>query len=292
MLEQSLAQARGDWMVASAELTRALRLDPTALIEPLEPPHLQVTLISPQENLDELVPLGLTSRPELASQQALVQAALARLKQEKMRPLVPSVVLLGDAVPAAPAGYLSTGVFGSGLNGSSSPWTTRNDISVQLLWGVNNLGFGNRGLIRERQAEQEQTLIELFRTQDKVAAEIATAYGQLDAAARRVVEAETGVKQAQLSYAGNLRGLSQTTRFGDVLVLVNRPQEVVAALQQLATSYDNYFVSVNDYNRAQFRLYRALGYPARILARDRPIGPLQPIDTGRPVPLPPVCPHG
>ena len=288
MLEQSLARARGDWGTASAELTRTLRLDPTALVFPFEPPHLQITLISPQEYLDELIPIGLTSRPELASQQALVQAALARLKLEKARPLVPSIVLLGDAVPAAPAGYLSTGVYGSGLNGSSSPWTTRNDISVQVLWGLNNLGFGNRGLIRERQAEQEQTVIELFRTQDNVAAEIADVYAQLQAAARRVVEAEAGVRQAQLSFAGNLRGMSQTTRFGDVLVLVNRPQEVVAALQQLATSYDNYFISVNDYNRAQFRLYHALGYPAGILAWERSPGPIQPVDTSRPVPLPPV----
>ena len=37
-----------------------------------------------------------------------------------------------------------------------------------------------------------------------------------------------------------------------------RPQEAVAALQQLQQSYDNYFRSVNEYNRAQFRLYRAL----------------------------------
>jgi outer membrane protein TolC len=288
MLEQSVASARGDWGVASADLTRALRLDPTALVLPLEPPHLQVTLISPHENLDDLIPIGLSSRPELASQQALVQAALVKLKQEKVRPLVPSVVLLGDAVPAAPGGYLSTGVYGSGSNGSASPWTTRNDMSIQALWGLNNLGFGNRAIIRERQAEQQQSLVELFRTQDTVAAEVAQAYVQLASAADRVVEAENGVKQAQLSYAGNLQGMSQTTRFGDVLVLVNRPQEVVAALQQLATSYDNYFISVNDFNRAQFRLYHAMGYPARILACDRSPGEIQPIDTSRPFRLPPV----
>ena len=82
--------------------------------------------------------------------------------------------------------------------------------------------------------------------------------------------------------------MSQTTRFGDVLMLVNRPQEVVAALQQLATSYDNYFISVNDFNRAQFRLYHAMGYPARILACDRPTGEIQAVDTSRPFRLPPV----
>ena len=36
-----------------------------------------------------------THRPELASDQALIQAALARVKQEKVRPFVPTVSLRG-----------------------------------------------------------------------------------------------------------------------------------------------------------------------------------------------------
>jgi len=74
------------------------------------------------------------------------------------------------------------------------------------------------------------------------------------------------LRKAEVTFAGNLKGLSETTRFGDVLVLVNRPQEAVAALQQLSRAYDNYFLTVNDYNRAQFRLFRALGYAADALA--------------------------
>ena len=83
-------------------LTRALRLDPTAFVVPVEAPHLQVTLIRPDYNVDELIAVGLTSRPELASQQALVQAALVRMRQERLRPLMPSVLLVGDAVPDGP----------------------------------------------------------------------------------------------------------------------------------------------------------------------------------------------
>ena len=45
-LEQSYAAAQGSWGAASAELTRVLRLDPTAMVLPMEPPHLQVTLIA------------------------------------------------------------------------------------------------------------------------------------------------------------------------------------------------------------------------------------------------------
>ena len=40
------------------------------------------------------MPIGLTNRPELASQQALIQAALVRIRQEKMRPLLPVVMMV------------------------------------------------------------------------------------------------------------------------------------------------------------------------------------------------------
>ena len=73
--------------------------------------------------------------------------------------------------------------------------------------------------------------------------------------------------------------------------LVNRPQEAVAALQQLNRAYDIYFSAVNGYNRAQFQLYRAMGYPARTLICDRPIGELQNVDTSRPPCMAPVCPN-
>ncbi len=229
-LEQSYATAQGNWGAASAELTRVLRLDPTALVVPMEPPHLKVTLIPIERPVDELIPIGLLTRPELASQKALVEAALLRLKQERIRPLLPSVVLYGAPVPTAPGGYLMGGAFFSSNGGQNSPTVGRNDINLQLLWTLKNMGFGNRALIRERRAEQEQQLIEMFRVQDNVAAEIARIHAELEAAATRIPEAEVGVEQAQISFAGNLKGLGQTTRFGDLLTLVNRPQEVVAAL--------------------------------------------------------------
>ena len=287
--EQAEALALEQWRTASADLTRVLRLDPTAAIVPLEPPHLQVTLIAPHELVDNLIPIGLTNRPELASQQALVQATLTRLRQERIRPLVPSLVLGGDAAPAAPGGYLMGGVFGSDVNGQSNPWAGRNDVNVQLVWELRNFGFGNRALVRERQAERDQAVIELYRVEDLVAAEIARAHAQLESATKRVAQAEIGLKEAQTTFAGNLKGMSETTRFGDLLVLVNRPQEVVAALQQLSRGYDNYYLSVNDYNRAQFRLFRALGYPAEILACERSPGPIEPVDTTRPPQMAPVC---
>lgn len=279
--EQAAASALEQWRMASTDLTRELRLLPTAVVDPQEPPSLQVTLIAPHQSVDSLVPIGLTNRPELASQQALVQATLARIRQERLRPLIPSIVLGGDAAPAAPGGFLMGGVFGSEVNGNGNPWAGRNDVNVQLLWELRSLGFGNRALVRERQAEQERAVIESFRIQDRVAAEVAQAYAQVESATTRVSQAEIGLKEGQINFAGNLKGMSQTTRFGDLLTLVNRPQEVVASLQQLSRAYDNYYQSINDYNRAQFRLFRALGYPAEILACQRSSGEIQSIDTSR-----------
>src|SRR5262249_44302589 len=156
---------------------------PAVLVLPLEPAHLRVTLISPQQPVDGLIPIGLVSRPELSSQQALVQATLLRLKQEKLRPLIPSLVLQGNS---APGNHLMGGLFGSPTNQQTNPWVGRADVDVQLLWELRNLGFGNRGLVHERQAQQQQALIELFNAQDRVAAEVAQAHAQLESANVRV----------------------------------------------------------------------------------------------------------
>jgi hypothetical protein len=104
----------------------------------------------------------------------------------------------------------------------------------------------------------------------------------------RVRRAEVGLKSAVESYAGNLRGLSQTVRVGELLQLVNRPQEVVAALQQLQQAYTNYYTTVNDYNRAQFRLFRAMGFPAEELACSNRFGDPIPVNTTRPPQMAPV----
>jgi outer membrane protein TolC len=271
---QLLQSAQERWRVASADLARLLRLNPAVLVEPMEPPHLQVTLVGCDHTLDNLITLGLTSRPELAAQQALVQAALQRLRQERIRPLVPSVLLRGASTN--PAGTLGAGVFGGGLNESISNFSARSDFDVQLLWEWQNLGFGNRARVHERQAEHKGTILELFRTQDRVAAEISQAYAQVQSAANRLADAHAELRDAVASADKNYEGLSQTRRAGELFILVIRPQEVVQSVQALAQAYSDYYGAVADYNRAQFRLYRAVGRPAQLLAQQAPDCPAPP----------------
>ena len=230
------------------------------MVVPLEHDHLQITLIDPARPLDDLMPIALTNRPELASHQALVQAAAARIRREKGRMLLPSILINGFQTPDE---LIQAGIFGLGPNSSLNQWTGRDDVSFQLLWQLEAFGIGNLARIKEQRGEQSQAIIELFKTQDMVAADVTRAQARLQSAAARVVQADRALRTAIITFNGNFEGLQQTTRFGDVLVLVNRPQEVVYALQLLKTAFDEYFTTVAEYNRAQFELFHALGYPAR-----------------------------
>ena len=260
---QAVQAARERWRTSSATLARVLRLDPAALVQPVEPPDLQVTLVPLDRPVDDLIPVALTNRPELAAGQALVAATLQRLKQEKLRPLTPSVLLRGAATN--PGGTLSTGLFGGGRNDDLSDFSARNTLDLQVLWELQNLGLGNRARVRERQAENQVAVLELFRVQDRVAAEVVQAHAQAQAAAARRVDAEEAVKDAVTSADQNLEGLGQTRGGINQLALLIRPQEVVAAVQALAQAYADYYAAVADYDRAQFRLYRAMGQPAQAL---------------------------
>jgi outer membrane protein TolC len=257
---QAVASTRERWQIAGAELTRLLRLDVTARVEPLEPPYLRVELINPATPLDDLIAVGLTSRPELAARQALVQAALALLRQERLGPLMPSVLLRG-ASTSNPG--LGGGVFGGGTNDSLKNFGARSDWDVQLVWELQNLGLGNRARVSERQAEYRAALIDAFRVQDLVAAEVAQAYAQVESARQRVGDADAGLREAADTLEKSLEGLGQTRRAGEFLILVVRPSEAVQALQALAQANSDFYTAVADFNRAQLRLYRALGQPAQ-----------------------------
>ena len=148
--------------------------------------------------------------------------------------------------------------------------------------------MGNVARIKEQRGEQSRSLIELFKVQDAVAADVTRGQARLQAAAVRVVQAERSMREAIITYDGNYEGLGQTKRFENVLEEIYRPQEVVIALDNLRIAYDEYFATVADYNQAQFEMYHALGYPAKEIAVVQPPGDATPVDTSRPGYLPPV----
>ncbi|MHB1557935.1 MAG: TolC family protein [Isosphaeraceae bacterium] len=288
-LEQRAVLARQQWRVNSANLTQLLRLDPRAVVTPLEPDHLQITLIEPGRPLDDLMPIAMTNRPEIASRRATVEAATAAVRREKMRPMLPGIALNGYQSPGGM--LIQAGIFGLGPNSSLSQWTGREDVSIQLVWQLENLGFGNLAMIKRQRGEQSRATVVLFRAQDMVAADVMRAHARLQSAAVRVIQADRAMRTGIINLNGNYEGLGETSRFANVLHTISRPQEAVYSLQLLNRSFDEYFTTVAEYNIAQFDLYHAMGYPAQEIAVRMPVGEVAPIELRRPKFLPSVG-HG
>ncbi len=260
-LRQTQQVALRDWRVASARLAEVLLLDPATLLEPIEPPFLQVTLIPVESPPEQLVPIALNNRPEIASRRDLLAAAHEILRREKKRPFLPTMIITS---PATTTGLLAAGNFSAGGNGAMGSNGSRMDIEVAAVWELQNGGIGNIGRIRQRNAEQHLASIEVTRTVFRVKSEVAQAVARLQTARVRVVETEEGVRQAVESADKNFIGLRETTRpAGELLRLIVRPQEVVQAIQAMYIAYQQYADAVNEYNVAQFELFRALGQPAQ-----------------------------
>ena len=269
----------------SANLSQVLRLDPRAVVVPLEHDHAQITLIDPSATLDELMPIALVNRPEIASRQSLVQAAEFKVRQEKMRPLLPVVMLNGLQSAGM---YIQGGIFGIGANSTLNNYVGRDDVSVQLMWQLENFGFGNLARIKGTRGQESEAFIQLRHAQDMVAAEVTRAQARVQSAAARVVQADRALRTGIITFNGHLEGLGQTRRLENVLVLTYRPQEAVYSLDLLNVAFNEYFTTVAEYNQAQFELFHALGYPAREVALTRIPGEVVPVDTERPRYLPPV----
>jgi outer membrane protein TolC len=260
-LRQSQQLAIRDWRVSSARLAEVLLLEPDTLLVPVEPPFLQVTLISCDQSAKELVPIAVNNRPEISSRRELVAAADALLRREQKRPFLPNLVVTS---PTTTTGLLSAGNLSSGPNGMLNSNGSTLGIDVGAVWQLQNGGIGNIGRIREQRAERDLASIEFTRTVFRVKAEVTQAVARLQTARARVVATAEGLRQAIESADKNFIGLRETSRpAGELLRLIVRPQEVVAAIIALETAYEQYSPAVNDYNTAQFDLYRALGQPAQ-----------------------------
>ncbi len=261
---QAATLARERWRLAGAELTRLLRLPAGLVVEPVEPPTMTIAIAPTNEPLDDLIARALRCRPELAGHQAIVRATLARLKQEKHRPLLPSLAIRSAATN--PSGSLGYAVFGGGANDRIANTGGRFDIDVQLLWEFSALGHGNRARVGERKVEHQIATLDLFRTQDRIALEVTAAHANLAAARERLAEAEPAFQDAVDLVRKSVEGMGQTRRAGEFVALVVRPQEAVAAVQSLAVANADLAAALADFNRAQYRLHRALGRPPESLA--------------------------
>jgi outer membrane protein TolC len=236
--------ASGQLLVASANVIRLLVLDPKIILAPVEPPECIIRLIPDEIPLDDLLNQGLRNRPELISAQDQIEAAAIRRKQARLRPFVPSVFMT----------YAGGGL-GGGANAFFGNFGARGDAEIGLFWELQNLGFTDFAIMRRRAAELEIANLEKYRTQTQVGADVVASFETRQAAARQIEDARETLVEALDSLKLNFLNIRQ----GAELPRATRPIEVLQPIQALAQARLDYLDSVLAYNRAQFRLKRAIG---------------------------------
>ncbi len=242
LLKNETARAEEAALVASARVSQQLSADPSVVIVPQEDNVVPIDLV-PIETLPmgDLVATGLSNRPELSASRSLVCEAVNRLRREENAPWLPSI-LLG----------VSYGGFGAGVGGQITNGGPRLDFDGVAWWEVRNLGFGEHAARENARAQIQQARMREVETLDLVAREIVEAYSQVQARRRLIASAQQGIAAAQKSYDRNLE------RIRNVQGL---PIETLQSIQALDAARREYLRAVVDYNTAQFRLHRALGWP-------------------------------
>ena len=144
---------------------------------------------------------------------------------------------------------------------------------MNLYWEVQNLGFADRAIARERASQQRTATLELMKVQDRVASEVVREEKRRIAASRQLEEAGRALPEAQASLALNLKNIHR----GAGLPGATRPIEVLQPVQALAQARADYLDAVLAYNRAQFRLYRALGRPPMLAVDPAPRHAVMPV---------------
>ena len=275
-LQQQVAVARANWRIASAA-------DPRA---PLEPCRRGRPLGAAAASSDTRFAAG--GRRRIDSHRpdepagAGFRTGHGRGRRGTRPPgKVPSVPALGLRAGAGPGGYFNGGVFGGGPDGGPHVYDGRFDAELGAVWTLQNLAratgpWSASALPRSRSPRSTSPP-----SRTRWPKKWFRRHAAIEAAAVQVQRAMTAVKEAAITFQGTLKGIGQPLG-GAVVIMANRPQEAVAALTQLNRPYGLYYVAVNDYNRSQFQLYRALGYPARCLVCERPLGQVAPVDTTRP----------
>jgi outer membrane protein TolC len=230
----------------SARLAQLLVLRPTVDLRPTEPTLVPIVLVPSDGPLDDLVMTGLMNRPELARDRALVAAAQTRWKQARVAPFLPRLDV----------SYLA-GEFGGGLNDETIRFGGRGDGAAQAIWELRNLGAGDVAVARERREVFNEANLHVAEIQAQVGAEITAAAKTARARQRALNDIQSAVGHAEETWR-RLReaafGMNGRQRSYD-------PLEPLLAEQQVADARMRYVHELTEFNKAQFRLYTAMGQP-------------------------------
>jgi hypothetical protein len=242
---QEAIDLQGRLATVSARLAQLLLLDPTVDLVPADPAVVPITLV-PDQPWQELLATAANYRPELAVNRALAAAAMERLRQARIGPFIPRLEV----------SYLA-GTFGGGRNSDLGDFGGRGDGAASAIWEFRNLGLGNIAIARERNAQLTEANLHVTEVAAQVSAEVVAAAKAARYRLQTMAVSQEAVRQAVEMYrrleAASF-GMTGSRNQYDAL-------EPLLAIQALNQARSQYLTEVIEFNRAQFRLYTALGQP-------------------------------
>lgn len=242
--KQDVVEAQLAEQLASAELTRLLRINTTSATEGVtvtaqDGDFLPVDFIAPETPLSDLVAQAVSCRPEMTRNYYAMESAREKMNAEKWRPFIPNLHL-----------GVSAGGFGGGQGSRLDALDGRADVDVLAIWQVRNLGLGVTAARRRERSKYTQSQYAYYRQRDRIVAEVSKAYSQVKAQQSRLSIATKREKKANSSHADSLKRIKG---FQGI------PLEALQALQQLVSARRELLDATIDYNRAQLQLLRAVG---------------------------------
>ena len=268
LLERDIPIAEEEVAVNAARLSQRLHLDQSVRLRPVSPSIEPITLIDPAVPLPLLVQTAVRQRPEVNAADAAIRAAERLYDQERYRPFLPTLWV----------GF-SGGVFGGGSNYTAvnnGNYAGRTDFDARVYWTLNNFGLGNVAIIRQRKNEVGVAVGSRARSITEVRDQVASSYGVAISARQRVDITADQLRSAEAGYREDIDRIRNE---------VGRPLELVNSLRLLSRARVDRVRAITDYNKAEFRLFVAMGSPPPL---DRPdTTPLPAAPIAAPV-LPPV----
>lgn len=245
---REVAESRRRAIASSVSLARLLRLPPQVRLTPIEEVVLPCDFVEAEEPVAALIARGIAKRPELRRFRWLTQAACWRVKQERMRPWLPSLHL-----------GASGGAFGGGTGDDLTNTDGRTDVDMIAVWELQNLGVGKVAAVRQRRSQLHQMHLEMVAVREQIAAEIATAAADALSYRQQTELARRSVLLAEQAYKHD----GDLVQQGEA-----EPRVLLGSIRTLGEAFDAHTHAAADYNRAQYRLLHAIGdTPA---AREQP----------------------
>ncbi|MCP4507203.1 MAG: TolC family protein [Fuerstiella sp.] len=244
--QQAVVDAQLKIRLASSELIRIVRLDPSqlsteALLYSADDHLLPIELIPEESNLDALIAQGQGIRPEVGKEHALAQAQLANNRNQELRPFVPSLNV-----------GVSAGGFGGGSGNDINRFDGRADIDAMLVWEIRNLGFGESAARGETSSRYRQAVLRSHQVQDQIAQEVRNAWHRVRAGRQRIDIARDNVSEAVHLVDMN---------FERIRGLEGMPLEAIQALQAVSQARLSYLRAIVEYNKSRAALRQAIGRP-------------------------------